>query len=400
MNMKHEIMEHVTIFRNVTRYAGFADAALLPDGQLLVVFSDAQRRQAYSLIIDGEAVDCQHLDPTSCAVLVRSTDGGRTWQKPVSVYETEESCGIMDPSIVRLSDGTLLVNFAQWRVVPPEERAGGPGRMTNFGRASSEGFRNSNNHFDFFRRMTNFGWASCEGPFVVRSRDDGRTWERKAIFAGVTESEFLLGTSDAVAELPDGMLLLPAYSNCGHAVVLRSADGGDSWGALTVIAHDPAGNILFEEPALLCLGDNRLLAMMRTDDRTLPESEKASSAAYLYQAVSEDSGLTWSAPVNTGIWGHPPHLLRLAEGPILCTYGYRRPPYGVRAVLSYDDSQTWDIDGKIVLRDDGFGWDLGYPGSVQLPDGTIFTAYYFQGPAGLGDPEVRYIAGTRWRLRE
>ena len=53
---------------------------------------------------------------------------------------------------------------------------------------------------------------------------------------------------------------------------------------------------------------------------------------------------------------------------------------------------TWDTDNTYVLRDDGVG-DLGYPGSVQLPDGSILTVYYIT----LADG-VTHSAATRWEL--
>ena len=62
------------------------------------------------------------------------------------------------------------------------------------------------------------------------------------------------------------------------------------------------------------------------------------------------------------------------------TYGYRRPPLGVRACLSSDCGKTWDLANEIVLRLDGgtlpeqnrkvADADLGYPTSVQLADGS------------------------------
>jgi hypothetical protein len=28
------------------------------------------------------------------------------------------------------------------------------------------------------------------------------------------------------------------------------------------------------------------------------------------------------------------------------------------------------------VRDDGFDWDLGYPSTVELADGSLFSVYY------------------------
>ena len=113
---------------------------------------------------------------------------------------------------------------------------------------------------------------------------------------------------------------------------------------------------------------------------------------------------TWTEPIKTPIWGHPAHLLKLADGRILCTHGYRRPPMGVRAVFSEDGGETWDVAGTVVLRDDSSGHsphrgegtgvgDVGYPVSMQLPGGDILTAYYVT-PAD----NVTHCAATRWHV--
>ena len=70
----------------------------------------------------------------------------------------------------------------------------------------------------------------------------------------------------------------------------------------------------------------------------------------------------------------------------------RHPPFGIRAVLSEDDGRTWQTDCVQVLRTDGDNYDLGYPRSVQLKDGTIVTIYYY-----VTADYITHIACTRWR---
>ena len=104
------------------------------------------------------------------------------------------------------------------------------------------------------------------------------------------------------------------------------------------------------------------------------------------------------------MWGYPPHLLLLSSGAVLCSYGCRRAPCGVRACLSRDGCETWEVADEIVLRDDGLTTagtvagkgtpdDLGYPRTVELSDGSLFTVYYMT----LGD-SVTHVAATRWAL--
>jgi hypothetical protein len=83
-------------------------------------------------------------------------------------------------------------------------------------------------------------------------------------------------------------------------------------------------------------------------------------------------------------------MIRLKDGRIALTYGYRLEPYGIRAQISADSGRTWTQ--PIILRDDGVEWDLGYPRTVQRTDGKIVTAYYFNDKT----QKERYIAATIW----
>lgn len=124
-----------------------------------------------------------------------------------------------------------------------------------------------------------------------------------------------------------------------------------------------------DEPALLRTRTGRLIMMMRND------SERDG----LFQSVSDDDGKTWTPPIETLVPGLavPCSLLELPSGTILCIYGLRRDPAGIHVVASHDNGETWDITHRRVLRDDFPNFDCGYPSSVLMSDGRIFTVYYF-----------------------
>ena len=92
------------------------------------------------------------------------------------------------------------------------------------------------------------------------------------------------------------------------------------------------------------------------------------------QTISKDGGKTWSAPRAIGVWGIPSFLNRLADGRLLMTYGYRRAPLGVQARVSDDAGDTWS--DAMVVYGDGKSGDLGYPSTVQLDDGSLFSIWY------------------------
>ena len=74
---------------------------------------------------------------------------------------------------------------------------------------------------------------------------------------------------------------------------------------------------------------------------------------------------------------------------IACVYGYRLPPYGIRARMSEDGGRTWG--SEIILRSDGGSWDVGYPRVIEVENGTLLTVYYIN----LRDDPVQVNGGVR-----
>ncbi|RYZ83285.1 MAG: exo-alpha-sialidase [Proteobacteria bacterium] len=213
-----------------------------------------------------------------------------------------------------------------------------------------------------------------------------------------------LCSREPVIELSDGSLGISAYfgspATPDRAVFVRSFDGGNTWGDLSVIAQDdahPRSDLIglnFNETAIADLGQGRMIAMIRCDESFTTTDGifmPVGGVGSFHTAYSFNSGLSWSRPKSTEIFGQPAHLLPLSDGRVLCTYGYRKKPYGIRAIISYDRGMTWDMKNEIILRDDGLSWDLGYPMTLQLSDGAFFTVYYMSDKNG-----IRYIEGTRW----
>ena len=233
--------------------------------------------------------------------------------------------------------------------------------------------------------------------FTQRSTDGGRTWSRRE-WAIPGFSTFQTHQVHQEALFADGTILFSVYGpdaggNRSATYVWCSTDGGQTFRLHPMGSH--ADGIHTGETTFLEIAPGRLTALSRTEP----------NPGYLVQRWSDDGGITWSYPVRCDFWGYPAHLLRLRDGRVLCAYGYRREPMGVRAVLSEDDGNTWDTANGIVLRDDGgtanrmredrssAGGDVGYPVSTQLADGSILTVYYIT----LADG-ITHAAATRWEL--
>ena len=372
-------IEHIVVHKGTDFHGAFPDIIRLRDGDLVAVFREAPVR---------EGMRHQHHDPGSGISLVRSTDDGRTWDpdRRVVISTSDGSRDIGNPAIGQLSSGDLVINTHHWFINPTEkEVAGLEPRRANMRE---------------MRTLLPFGALVYDSLYFMRSSDRGNTWNGPQP-VGISSLDYYLHTGmSGVLEMPEGTLLLPvgARSADDHTLdphqvrdwrsgvyVARSHDGGHGWGQPSTVASDPEHQVDFHEPSMALLPSGRLLIMMRTDG----------ADDYMYQAFSTDNGWIWQGLKRTPIWGYPPHLLPLRSGRVLCVYGYRREPFGIRGVLSDDDGETWDTDHEIVIRDDGLTSDLGYPASVQLRDGRVLTTYYIH-----GEDDIRYIAGSIYSEEE
>lgn len=345
-----------TIYRDEKLYCAFPDVVKLQNNDLLVSFREAPRRKIKIIT---------HLDPESKAVLLRSRDGGATWGDRMVIYKDAD--GIQDPSIMQMRDGTILSNFFKWRFAREKESLGDLEPKCD---VSKYGFLGT-------------PWPAIVGTFVTHSLDGGKTWATPVEVG--TGKHKALSTSSPPLECQCGQLLLPVYTNLEGregqgSWVARSKDAGKTWPEMIPVAADTERKIAFEEPALVQVRSGKIICMMRAS---------FGGGDYLRQSESFNEGETWTPFWKTPIIGHPPHLLQLHDGRLLCTYGYRHQPFGIRACLSNDEGEIWNIEHEIVIRSDGRGGDLGYPSSIELEPGTILTVYYFH-----DETEARFIAGS------
>ena len=353
-------------------------------------------------------------------VMIRSRDGGITWDPATRqiVLPWTKTTGNWDCGICELRDGTLLVNLTITGFFKRGVRSEQP---------SWSSHPNTTEWGDWTWAYKTQGWL---GTFVLRSTDGGATWS-EPMPVNVRPLKHG-GCRLGIWELPSGSLLMGLYGRIRgyeeegegestRSALMRSDDGGENWEYFSTLAYDPASIIDYEEPALLRLQDGRLVCFMRT------HVNPSSDARCMVFCVSDDDGFSWTPPRWTKIWGFPAELIALQDGRYLMVYGYRRPPYGVRGVIS-DDGTTWDIAREFTIREGGLptastetkpgssrmapgagkveqgGIDpafpghyqhIGYPSVVQVADGTVVCCYH----EWSDDPSpVQYVRCTRFRL--
>src|SRR5204862_3416497 len=124
-----------------------------------------------------------------------------------------------------------------------------------------------------------------------------------------------------------------------HLMILT--DKGTTWQHSCVVAEDL--KITFNETSIYETPKGDLVAFMRTtdfDDHTTV-------------ARSTDHGKSFQKWQDAGFQGHPHYALRLPDQRVLLVYGYRHPPFGVRARVLEPECTELASAQEIILRDDG-----------------------------------------------
>jgi hypothetical protein len=354
-------LSDTVIYSDDRFYSAFPSAVRLRNGELLVAFRRAPERRRFG------APGVSHTDPNSQLVLVRSADDGRTWSSQPQLLHAHPLGGSQDPCLVELRDGSLLCSSYLWIWLGESSRQSSPASV----------------------RLGEFAF---HGGYLLRSRDAGRTWEgpfapppvpgRNARDAyGAPLPAYNRG---AMCQTRDGRLLWAvaypraAERNPGTDVhLLASADSGNSWHYQCVIASD--ARISFNEASLYETPSGHIVAFLRTagfDDHSV-------------LARSRNGGRSFDPWQDAGWQGHPHHAVRLEDHRVLLVYGYRHPPFGIRARILDAECTNAAAAPEIVLREDGGGTDLGYPWAVPMPGRRVLVVYYFQTNNG-----TRHIVGS------
>jgi len=160
--------------------------------------------------------------------------------------------------------------------------------------------------------------------------------------------------------------------------LLISSDKGDTWTYSCQIAVDE--KVGFNETSLYETPQGTLVAFLRTEN----------FGDHTAVARSTDHGRSFRPWEDAGFQGHPHYALRLPDRCVLLVYGYRHPPFGIRARVLDAECANLTSAPEIVMRDDGGNGDLGYPWATMLSKHSALVVYYFN----VGDG-TRHIAGTR-----
>ena len=354
------------ICKQSNRYIGWPTVAKTADGRILVAFSGDRD---------------EHICPYGKTFLVHSDDMGNSWSEPVLINNTP--LDDRDAGILVLKSGVIVISWFTSLAFEIDE----------FHAWIKDDINGRCNHTksawkETSAKITNLERAKWLGNWTRRSMDGGKTWEEPVLTA--------VTAPHGPVQLTDGRLLYvgnleytgqPANRVC----VEESRDEGKRWKLIGEITLPLDKTIEFCEPHACEVSADKIIVVLRKNC----DVEKRG----MYQTESIDGGYTWSQPKEIPdknalpIKGYPPHLLKLQDGRILLSYGYRLEPFGERALMSHDKGETWDVENEIAISNAPNG-DLGYPSSIELSDGRVLTVYYQADNPG----EMPCLMGTIWQV--
>ena len=354
---------------SVFRYFAWPSVERLHDGTLAAVCSGFR---------------LGHVCPFGKVVICYSRDEGQTWTAPAPVMDT-----------------------------PMDDRDAG---LTAFG--SGRVMLTSFNHpFTFYRKENEMYGSPERRQLISAYLDYVEPTDAEAKYLGSTyriseDGGYTFGpvriapvsAPHGAIRMPDGSLIYigraSAPESCGSSFPPEAStlsvwkfDEQDAFIKLCDIENigDEHGWMLSCEPHALALPDGRIILHIRV------QRKEPYRVFTIYQCESFDGGHSFTRPhqILSDLGGSPPHLMQHSSGRIICSFGYREAPCGIRVSFSDDQGETWSE--PYVLEDGCPCWDMGYPATVEREDGSLLTIYY-EATYASGKPEESSIVQRIWRM--
>ena len=275
---------------------------------------------------------------------VSSSDNGKTWSEPQTVWEVPEHNLGTHNGMKQLADGALLL----------------PG-------VDVLDIRTAN-------------WLMK--PYLMRSEDNGHTWSKpeEPKPEGLPQFQWF-STYGPIFELEDGTVVWSVGARKKGidlakltTALLISRDGGRTWPE-----YREVNTGLDDEKAVLALPSGRWLAVIRNQPGI-------TAPYYFQQTYSHDHGVTWSPLKQINVQGQAPVLHRTPSGVLVLTYrALKFHPerdvktqhviLGLGIATSFDEGDTWH-EGSLLYRSPNHESDTSYSSIAQINDKEFLCVYY------------------------
>jgi len=337
-----------------SRHGYFPGLAKLPSGDLLATLMIAEAFEA----ADG------------ATHLARSKDNGRTWTLEGKLCDRQEAepptSDCMKPTV--LADGSLIAMGYRFERKDPEQSISIP----------------------------DTGGILPGDDIVAFSANEGRTW---SIPVTITRSRpelyelsgpaVALRSGDIVAvgalyRMPDG-----SNPSGQIGVMLRSRDNGQTWDDSTVFFQSASGSLSPFEPRLCEMQDGRLVALVWAYDQAADQHHAN------HVVVSHDNGATWSAPANTGVMGQASNLTWLGGDRLLTIHAHRGDEVGIFVRIVDFTQDQWRVLAEEVI----YGGGVPAQTRAGQSAAQMFKSLRFGQPSLLHLGEGEFLA-THWCVED
>lgn len=288
----------------------------------------------------------EHICPFGKGVISFSKDNGKTYSEPVAVIDT-----VLDDRDVGLTpfgkSGLIVTSF---------------NNTLDFQRKNMP---QTPECFDYINSVSKQAESDALGVSFRISKDYGKT------FGPVFKSP--VSSPHGPTLLNDGTVLWVGRIQSEHNIIeahtINTENGKMTLrGELKLNKYDDLKDLTFYEPHAIQLKSGKIICHLRTHNN--------GDMFTLYQTESPDNGISWAKPrpILTEKSGAPGHLLEHSSGVLITTFSHRSKPYGIWTAFSKDGGITWGDEAVIFEGKDTD--DLGYPSTIELPDGSLITAFY------------------------